>query len=501
MDQLQHERDDAVAHAERFQSELANANLALETLRRDFQATSTDLQATVARLAASEAAVAVNQTMTAQAQTDRDHFVAEESERRSELVEKTRADATIIELATAQNTELKTRLFELEDRFVVISNERMALTNQVDALKHQLQRPAGPPSPRGLPGTAPEPADVDASPTPPAKSSTPSSARGTGPLGQELIDTLYLQIRQLEMERHELLSQSQQHSASGTPPGASRRPSTTEAGTNLPEMPDGTAPSELAKTEVRVAKLQLELAAAEVEITALHSRLAHVNDLNADLSQRLRKEEELTTQLAKETEKIPELIIIYQQQRAALQTKMQEQEELLRQSFGRPSLAANGAAVRNINGRWQCARVISASLACVVSPPSPLSPIQAPRWQDSELPPWRLTRPRTLPKFASRHPSLLSAQRIQASRLRTSGERMPCTLTLRKCNACRRKRSSSPTNIVRLWETLGRNTREFLCCRASQSRTRTLVIKPGPRGEEHSTDQTRERAHDVYATF
>jgi hypothetical protein len=60
--------------------------------------------------------------------------------------------------------------------------------------------------------------------------------------------------------------------------------------------------------------------------------------------QRLQQEEELTTQLAKETEQVPQLIVLYQQQRQKLEQKMAEQEEMLRRAWREVQMRGGDAA-------------------------------------------------------------------------------------------------------------------------------------------------------------
>lgn len=315
---LQNERDDAVAHAEKFRDNLERAHQEVQKLQGALESSQAETRKCLDKLEQNEAALVAAQNVAQQAEAEKTRFFTEESDRRSELVEKARADAMIIERATAQNTELKARLFELEDRFVVISNERMVLTNEVDSLKHALQGDRDT-------SVVTDPGRIE------SNQASPAANASGGPSGQDLVDSLYLQIKQLEMERDELLA----HRAltESTLEDSRRQSSASEAPADLPDLPDGTAPTGSAVTEVRVAKLEVELAAAQEEVESLHSRIRHLSDMNSDLTQRLRKEEGLTTQLAKETEKIPELIIIYQQQRQALDAKMQEQEELLRRAY------------------------------------------------------------------------------------------------------------------------------------------------------------------------
>eukprot|EP00038_Savillea_parva_P009730 m.185474 g.185474 ORF g.185474 m.185474 type:complete len:802 (+) comp16459_c0_seq1:79-2484(+) len=365
----------AVAELREGHKKQTDEHLALQAecnkLRRAYEDANNRAETHAAQVKQLESILAAERKTFSQASDEHAQLSANEAERRSELVSQARANEAMLERATEQNTELKSRLFELEDRFVVISNERLSLTNEVDALRHRLGEP-----PRSTTTTASSHAPLSslsrdtsgsgtATPgshalgTPlrgtPGAGTPSAESRESWPLGQDLVDQLYLQIHQLEMERDELLRHHQASSpssrdASNTSMTASpSRPRPSGAGgsggsgsgggagsrsrATLPELPDGTVPTTAAVFEVRIAELEEEVANLEHEKADLVARLDHVNEVNADLSQRLRKEEELTTQLAKETEKIPELIIIYQQQRQALDRKMQEQEELLRRAW------------------------------------------------------------------------------------------------------------------------------------------------------------------------
>lgn len=126
-----------------------------------------------------------------------------------------RADADLISRATTQNKELKTRLVELEDRFVAVSNDRADLTHQLHAAQHRLKHtpPAGHVPPGAEDRVADDSGSPDTTPTVvPEQPSAPESntsgdaapgqwpqrpsldvAPHTGtPQGQDLVDSLYL---------------------------------------------------------------------------------------------------------------------------------------------------------------------------------------------------------------------------------------------------------------------------------------------------------------------
>lgn len=164
-----------------------------------------------------------------------------------------------------------------------------------------------------------------------------------------LVAQLYMQIQQLEMERSALLDkptvgvkQVKKPSTHGeqqfqqedlgvkavltTEGGAECDSSEYRKEIGLPLLPDGTEPLERDLSAVTIAQLERMLLIKQDNYDEVDARLQHCRSENADLRDRLRMEEEITTQLAQETEAIGEYIDLYHQYRSATTASLNEKD-------------------------------------------------------------------------------------------------------------------------------------------------------------------------------
>eukprot|EP00729_Bicosta_minor_P012147 gene12147-9893_t len=174
----------------------------------------------------------------------------------------------------------------------------------------------------------------------------PSASSGPPPsvkLNEQAInDDLHAQIVQLEMERQQLVAQVVElKTAASESRGASaalNNASTTNESTDWPdwstgdpssEAPKSKAPNQDAMMQVAVIKLERELDLVKDESDELKARYLHVVGEKADLLKRIRREEELTTQLAAETDQIGDYIALYQEHRNKSNEQMKEKDTML----------------------------------------------------------------------------------------------------------------------------------------------------------------------------
>jgi len=81
--------------------------------------------------------------------------------------------------------------------------------------------------------------------------------------------------------------------------------------------------------QVAVIKLERELDLVKDESDELRARYRHVMAEKGDLVKRIRREEELTTQLAAETDQIGDYIALYQEHRNKSNEQMKEKDMML----------------------------------------------------------------------------------------------------------------------------------------------------------------------------
>eukprot|EP00039_Didymoeca_costata_P010482 m.141239 g.141239 ORF g.141239 m.141239 type:complete len:966 (-) comp14842_c0_seq4:66-2963(-) len=105
--------------------------------------------------------------------------------------------------------------------------------------------------------------------------------------------------------------------------------SNNEADLGLPQLPDGSAPPKEDMLIVHVAQLERELQKLKREHEDLLSRYTQVSEEKVDLTRRVRKEEQLTTQLAKETDTIGEYIALYHDYRKRTSEVLKEKEVVI----------------------------------------------------------------------------------------------------------------------------------------------------------------------------
>eukprot|EP00040_Diaphanoeca_grandis_P017566 m.91787 g.91787 ORF g.91787 m.91787 type:complete len:925 (+) comp26502_c0_seq1:280-3054(+) len=328
------------------------------------------------------------------------------------LLQKNRGDAELISRATSQNKTLKLRLVELEDKFIEITNQKMELTNQLDTLRHntenqkieqmhqafvELQQSRDKiveecndmktklSKAQGQVDDFQALTQVNASLKEQIVSinnevsvlrkqlegkSAVERAISTNS-GQNLVDSLYMQISQLEMERTQFMEESKRHQSernklakslalasskslsssrdderdegldlggddaanSTTPDNDDMRTNSNNADTStspsLPLMPDGSKPPDAMVLRVKIVQLQTENLSLIDARDDLVFRLEHMKDTNADMSNRLKIEQQLTTQLAQETETIGEYITLYHKQRQTLASRLHEKDVII----------------------------------------------------------------------------------------------------------------------------------------------------------------------------
>ena len=98
---------------------------------------------------------------------------------------------------------------------------------------------------------------------------------------------------------------------------------------SLPRLPDGSRPNQDAMMKVAVIKLERELDLVKDEFDELKARYLHVVGEKSDLLKRIRREEELTTQLAAETDQIGDYIALYQEHRNKSNDKLKIKDRML----------------------------------------------------------------------------------------------------------------------------------------------------------------------------
>jgi chromosome segregation ATPase len=365
---------------------------------------------------------------------------------RETMLTRARGDAETISRATLQNKELKSRIAEIEDRFVELSMKSMQYASELETARfHAYGRgesgsaPATPTKKSALEtlAAAAAPASsltmvetpVNQSPTEPFDAETgegfgfpvseeveedgstvehegpsfmPGPPASTGPpphasLGEKVMhDDLLSQIQHLEMERNLLAAEvtelraaaagaqpiddavgstdwpdwsadqpepassakgeSDARSPSPPPPPTAVAVATAatvvvtaaaaaatavqpqpqalsgsagENGNTLPLLPDGSRPNQDAMMQVAVIKLERELELVKDEMDELRARYGHVMAGKADLVKRLRLEEELTAQLACETDTIADYIALYHEHRKKSGEQMREKDTML----------------------------------------------------------------------------------------------------------------------------------------------------------------------------
>lgn len=189
------------------------------------------------------------------------------------------------------------------------------------------------------------------------------------PKAEDLVDSLYMQIHQLELERGHFMdetrkleterdalltvSKATEQAREKAAADGSRKPApdtavldgeaklesaeTLSSGTALPPLPDGSSPPPSMVQEMRYAQIEAELSYMTDERDELRARLEYMTDMNSDLNRRLKVEQELTTQLAQETEQIGDYISLYHQQRQEMNRRLAEKDRIIesaRRGFG-----------------------------------------------------------------------------------------------------------------------------------------------------------------------
>ena len=181
------------------------------------------------------------------------------------------------------------------------------------------------------------------------------------PKAEDLVDSLYMQIHQLELERGHFMDETRKLEAERdallavtratgqarekAAANGSRKPApdtavldgeaklesaeTSSEATALPPLPDGSSPPPSMVQEMRYAQLEAELSYMTDERDELRARLEYMTDMNSDLNRRLKVEQELTTQLAQETEQIGDYISLYHQQRQEMNRRLAEKDRII----------------------------------------------------------------------------------------------------------------------------------------------------------------------------
>lgn len=181
------------------------------------------------------------------------------------------------------------------------------------------------------------------------------------PKAEDLVDSLYMQIHQLELERGHFMDETRKLEAERdallavtrateqarekAAANGSRKPApdtavldgeaklesaeTLSEATALPPLPDGSSPPPSMVQEMRYAQLEAELSYMTDERDELRARLEYMTDMNSDLNRRLKVEQELTTQLAQETEQIGDYISLYHQQRQEMNRRLAEKDRII----------------------------------------------------------------------------------------------------------------------------------------------------------------------------
>ena len=84
----------------------------------------------------------------------------------------------------------------------------------------------------------------------------------------------------------------------------------------------------------------------------MKSRLDHMKDTNTDMSERLKIEQQLTTQLAQETETIGEYITLYHQQRQTMNERLKEKDAIIERLQQAVNDSSSQRSFQLISDRW-----------------------------------------------------------------------------------------------------------------------------------------------------